>query len=165
MGVKKQCYDAGIKAIQHIIDTRVQKNKKTFRRLDEDKDVPFVVPFVSWDREKKEGSLNNEHWKFQVNYGFREALDLLFIDRVRNKQKVNLWSQGCIISFKEGDLINSHCGRRSVQVKFAVSMGWNNEKNEMDYGLATYKEMDLVSGLSKTKTLNQLEFLNMLIEG
>lgn len=52
-----------------------------------------------------------------------------------------------------------------MQVKFAVSMGWSNEKNEMDYGLVTYKEMDLVSCLSKTKTLNQLEFLNMLIEG
>ncbi|WP_235447510.1 hypothetical protein [Vibrio splendidus] len=52
-----------------------------------------------------------------------------------------------------------------MQVKFAFPMGWNYGKNEMDYGLVTYKEMDLVNGLSKTKTLNQLEFLTLLIGG
>ncbi|AWG80358.1 hypothetical protein ACIL2W_004249 [Vibrio parahaemolyticus] len=165
MSVEQQCYDAGIKAIQHIIETRVQTGKSSFQRLDEDKHVPFVVPAITWDNNTQKGSLNNEHWHFKVGYGFREALDLLFIERVRNKKKVYLWSQGCIISFKEGDLIDSCCGTRAVQVKFASPMGWDEAKNDMYYGSVTYNEMDLVNGLLKTNTLNQLEFLTMLIEG
>ncbi|HDY7840673.1 TPA: hypothetical protein RQK35_003411 [Vibrio vulnificus] len=165
MGVQKKCYDAGIKAIEHIIETRAQTGKSTFQRLDEDKHVPFVVPAITWDTESKEGSLNNDHWYFKVGYCFREALDLQFIERVRDKKKVNLWSQGCIVSFKEGDLIYSHSGDRAVQVKYASPMGWDEAKNEMYYGSVTFDETNLLNGSSDVVTLNQLEFLSLLIEG
>lgn len=165
MSLKQRCYDAGIKAIQHIIETRVKTGKSTFLRLDEDKNVPFVVPRITWNSSTQKGSLHNEHWHFIVGYGFREALDLLFMERVRNKKKIGLWSQGCIISFKEGDLIHSRCGQRSVQVKFAAPMGWDEAKNEMYYGTVTYNERNIEKGSMQSHTLNQLEFLTMLIEG
>ncbi|WP_104025903.1 hypothetical protein [Vibrio hyugaensis] len=165
MEKKQQCYDAGIEAVHHIIETRIQTGKSSFQRLDEDKHVPFVVPAITWNNETKKGSLNNDHWHFKVGYGFREALDLVLMERVRDKKKVNLWSQGCIISFKEGDLIDSRCGARAVQVKFASPMGWDEVKHEMYYGSVTYSDMDLLKGTSTTNTLSQLEFLSMLIEG
>lgn len=165
MGVVQQFYGSGVKAIQHIIETRIQTGKSSFQRLDEDKHVPFVVPAITWDNDTKQGSLNNDHWCFKVGYGFREALDLRLIERKRDKKIVNLWSQGCIISFQEGDLIDSRCGKRAVQVTFASPMGWDDAKNEMFYGSVTYKELDLVNNSSTVHTLNQLEFLNMLIEG
>ncbi|EHP3506166.1 hypothetical protein NMT31_000286 [Vibrio cholerae] len=165
MSLERQCYEAGISAIQHIIEVRIQKGTSNFQRLDEDKHVPFVVPAVTWDKNSQTGSLNNDHWNFKVGYCFREALDLFFMERKRNNKKVNLWSQGCIVSFKEGDLLYSRCGERAVQVKFASAMGWDETVNSMYYGSVTYDEMDLINKSSKVKTLNQLEFLKMLIEG
>ncbi|WP_064602820.1 hypothetical protein [Photobacterium sp. J15] len=161
----KQCYEAGVEAIHHIIETRKNKGKAQFDRLDEDKEVPFIVPAVTWDSVKQVGSLNNEHWFFDVGYAFREALDLIFMDRVRNKRRVNLWTQGAIISFKEGDLIRSRCGQRSVQVKYANPMGWDEVKNDMYYGSVTYQESFFESGQSETKHATQLDFLSMLING
>lgn len=76
MSLERQCYEAGISAIQHIIEVRIQKGTSNFQRLDEDKHVPFVVPAVTWDKNSQTGSLNNDHWNFKVGYCFREALDL-----------------------------------------------------------------------------------------
>ncbi|EMK3507609.1 hypothetical protein V8094_000031 [Vibrio parahaemolyticus] len=163
MQLEKQCYDGGLEAIQSIIDTRVKSKKSTFQRYDEDKKVPFVVPKVTWDKVKQAGSLNNEHWQFNVGYGFREALDLIYMERVRNKKKVHLWTQGCIISFKEGDLLTSQDGSRSVQVKYASPMGWDETKNEMYYGNVTFTDFDHLKETSETKSINQLDFLKILI--
>lgn len=163
MTVKKEvlCYDAGINAIRHIIDLRNKKTKGQFNRLDEDKNVPFVVPFVTWDSENQIGSLNNEHWVFNVGYEFREALDLIFMKRVRNKQTVYRWSQGPIIAFKEGDLIRTKDNKRSVQVRFSNPMGWDTNKDEMYYGSVSYLESDSL----EIKILSQIDFLNFLITG
>lgn len=161
MAVDKLCYAAGIDAVHYIIEMRKNKGKSQFDRLDEDKKVPFIVPAVTWDSVKQVGSLNNEKWSFDVGYAFREALDLVFMDRTRNKQKVNLWTQGGIIAFKEGDLIYSRCGQRSVQVRYASSMGWDVAKNDMYYGSVTYYE----SWTSEIKHATQLDFLSMLING
>lgn len=155
------CYEAGIDAITYIIELKKKKNKEQFDRLDEDKSVPFVVPAVTWDSVTQTGSLNNEHWAFNVGYGFREALDLKFMERVRNKNKVYRWSQGPIIAFKEGDLIRSKDNKRSVQVQFANPMGWDADKNDMYYGSVTYLE----SNSLETKILSQIDFLNLLITG
>ena len=165
MDARQHSYDAGIRAIQHIIDTRIQTKKSSFVRLDEDKHVPFVVPAITWDSRIKQGSLNNDHWYFKVGYGFREALDLVFMERVRNKKKVHLWSQGCIISFKEGDLIYSRCGKRAVQVKYASPMGWDDVKNEMYYGNVSFNDVDLENRKSEARVMTQLEFLTLLIGG
>ncbi|WP_434145029.1 hypothetical protein [Photobacterium leiognathi] len=163
MAIKKDtlCYEAGINAITHIINLRKKKNKDQFDCLDEDKNVPFVVPVVTWDSVTQTGFLNNDHWAFNVGYGFREALDFIFMERVRNKQKVYRWSQGPIIAFKEGDLIRSKDNKRSVQVRFANPMGWDADKNEMYYGSVTYFE----SNSLETKILSQIDFLNLLITG
>ncbi|EMV2053380.1 TPA: hypothetical protein KDY48_002164 [Vibrio parahaemolyticus] len=165
MQLEKQCYGAGVDAIQYIVDTRIQSGKSTFQRLDEDKNVPFVVPSVTWDSTNRVGSLNNEHWYFKVGYAFREALDLIFMERTRDKRKVNLWTQGCILSFQEGDLINSKDGKRYVQVKYASPMGWDEAKQEMFYGSVTFIDVDSSTGISETKSLTQLDFLKLLIEG
>ena len=134
------CFDAGIDAIYHIIKTRKNKNKSSFIRLDEDKAVPFVIPSVTWNSTTQIGSLNNEHWVFDVGYAFREALDLIYMARKRNKCKVYLWTQGALISFKEGDLIQTRCGKRSVQVQYANPMGWDEATNDIYYGMVTYQE-------------------------
>lgn len=170
MTIEKEvlCYEAGIDAIKYIIDLRKKKNKGQFDRLDEDKKVPFVVPAVTWNSISQIGSLNNSHWVFSVSYGFRDALDLILIERMRNKNKVNRWSQGPIIAFKEGDLIRSKDNKRSIQVKFANPMGWDMEKNDMYYGSVTYLESEIIDNISyplKTKILNQMDFLNLLITG
>ncbi|PSW31722.1 hypothetical protein C9J21_15470 [Photobacterium phosphoreum] len=161
MAVDRLCYAAGVDAVHYIIEMRKKKGKSQFDRLDEDKEVPFTVPAVTWDSVKQVGSLNNGNWSFDVGYAFREALDLIFMDRTRNKLKVNLWTQGGIISFKEGDLIYSRCGQRSVQVRYATSMGWDVAKNDMYYGNVTYYE----SWTSEIKHVTQLDFLSMLING
>ncbi|HIF9342099.1 TPA: hypothetical protein ACX6RU_002184 [Photobacterium damselae] len=155
------CYEAEINAVIHIVELRKEKNKEQFERLDEDKNVPFIVPAVTWDSVSQTGSLNNDHWAFNVGYQFREALDLIFMERVRNKQKVYRWSQGPIIAFKEGDLIRSKDNKRSVQVRFANPMGWDVDKNDMYYGSVTYLE----SNSLETKILSQIDFLNLLITG
>ncbi|WP_040891106.1 hypothetical protein [Vibrio ezurae] len=161
----KQCYGAGIEAIHYIIETRKNKGKTQFERLDEDKKVPFIVPAVTWDAAKQVGSLNNEHWHFDVGYAFREALDLIFMERIRNKRKINLWTQGAIISFNEGDLLLSRCGQRSIQVKYANPMGWDETKSDMYYGSVTYQEYFIKNGKSETKHATQLDFLSILING
>ncbi|WP_415846650.1 hypothetical protein [Vibrio aerogenes] len=165
---EKLCYEAGVDAIRHIIEVRKRKGRKKFDRLDEDKKVPFVVPKVTWDYKTKSGYLNNEHWAFKVSYAFREALDLRCIERVRKKQKVNLWSQGPLIAFKEGDLLLSRCESKAIQVKYANPMGWDTPKNEMYYGSVIFKIYTINNGSFDFITegnATQLEFLEMMING
>ena len=162
------CYEAGVDAIRHVIDLRKNKDKGQFERLDEDKKVPFVVPKVTWDSTMMAGSLNNEHWAFNVHYAFREALDLRFMERVRNKRKVHLWTQGALVSFKEGDTLVSRCRSRSVQVKYANGMGWDAAKQEMYFGSVIFKKHTIKNGVFSfvgEDNLTQLEFLEMLITG
>lgn len=162
------CYEAGIDAIRYVIELRKNKDKGQFERLDEDKKVPFVVPKVTWNSTMMTGSLNNEHWAFNVHYAFREALDLRFMERVRNKRKVHLWTQGALVSFKEGDTLVSRCVSKSVQVKYANGMGWDSAKNEMYYGSVIFKKHIIKKGSLNfvgEYNLTQLEFLEMLITG
>lgn len=164
----KLCYEAGVDAIRHIIEIRKSKGKDQFDRLDEDKEVPFVVPRVTWNSEAMTGSLNNEHWEFNVSYAFRDALDLRYIERIRDKKKVNLWTQGALLSFKEGDLITSRCKSKTLQVKLANPMGWDADNNEMYYGSVTFKFYGAEGGgfnCIYEKNVTQLEFLEMLIKG
>lgn len=165
MPVEKLCYEGGVQTIHQIIEQRAKNGKANFQRYDEDKKAPFIVPKVTWDDVSQTGSLNNEHWAYSVGYAFREALDLQFMERVRDKKKVNLWSQGCIINFKEGDLIFSKCEKKAVQVKYSLPMGWDEAKNEMHYGTVTYSFIDQEKNTSEQRYATQVEFLQMLIEG
>ncbi|WP_234494609.1 hypothetical protein [Vibrio maritimus] len=160
--------EAGSDAIRHIIDRRIKTNKNRFIRIDEDKHVAFVVPQITWCPIKQNGSLNNDHWHYNVGFGFREALDLLYIERIRNKRKVRLWTQGPNIAFKEGDFIESRDKNKAIQVIYADAMGWDTTKNNMFYGSVTYKVYERsINGLAVTKqnTATQLEFLEILIGG
>lgn len=62
-----------------------------------------TIPIVSYDTELSVGSLSNEDWYFKVPYAFREALDLKYEERKKNKKSYMVWTQGPILSFKDGD--------------------------------------------------------------
>ena len=88
--------------------------------------------------------------------------------RKRNKCKVYLWTQGALISFKEGDLIQTRCGKRSVQVQYANPMGWDEATNDIYYGMVTYQESIFKNDnfqYKSTKHTTQIEFLKTLISG
>ena len=126
----------------------------------------LIVPKVSY--EDGQGSLNNDSWAFNVTYAFREALDIKYEERKKNNRLYKVWTQGPIISFKEGDILHSKDGKRSVQVRFAQQMGWDANKEQMYQGSVVYSTYD-VSGDSLTKarehTCTQMQFLQLLIYG
>lgn len=126
----------------------------------------LIVPHVSYSQNK--GSLNNDHWAYNVTYAFREALDIKYEKRTKNKTPYMVWTQGPILNFKEGDFIHSRMGFPSVQVKFANIMGWDPEKGEMYLGSVTFDEYETQSGKFikvAQRNLNQIEFLTLLIDG
>jgi len=126
----------------------------------------LIVPQVTY--ENAVGSLNNESWSFRVPYAFREALDIKYEERKKNKKPYMVWTQGPILSFKEGDLIHSKDGKRSVQVMFANQMGWDTGKDEMYQGNVVYTEYEASGGkLSKIgeHTCTQMQFLQLMIVG
>ncbi|WP_444905296.1 hypothetical protein ACJJIU_22275 (plasmid) [Microbulbifer sp. CnH-101-E] len=126
----------------------------------------LIVPQVNYDR--LNSSLSNEHWAFHVPYGFRDALDIRYDQRVKKKKKYMVWTQGPILKFKEGDTLKSKDGKTSVQVSSANRMGWDTEKNEMYRGVVIYKKHNIVDGVY-TKAGDyltcQVEFLKLLIYG
>lgn len=115
-----------------------------------------------------QGSLNNDSWAFKVTYAFRETLDIKYEERKKNKKPYMVWTQGPILSFKEGDLIHSSDGRRFIQVRFANQMGWDTNKEEMYQGSVVYSE-NAGSGNSihraSEHTCTQMQFLQLLISG
>ena len=82
-----------------------------------------TIPEVSYDTELSVGSLNNDDWFFKVPYAFREALDLKFEERKKNKKGYMVWTQGPILSFKNGDFFTAKNGSTALQVQFADPMG------------------------------------------
>jgi hypothetical protein len=134
--------------------------EKVRRRTD------LIVPEVTY--KDGQGSLNNEYWAFSVPYAFRDALDIRFEERKKNRQSYMTWTQGPILSFKEGDFFHSADGKRAVQVRFAHQMGWDASKGEMYQGSVVYSDYS-VSGNSLSKrsehTCTQMQFLQLLISG
>ncbi|EOE6052908.1 TPA: hypothetical protein ACYHOP_000239 [Vibrio cholerae] len=148
--------------IKNIIKKRIESGNSSFDRQDK----TLIIPKVSYDKETMKGSLNNEEWAFHVGYCFRDALDLQYLKRKRDKKNVYLWTQGPIISFKEGDMLVKKTGDIALQVKNALPMGWSEEQNEMYYGFVFYREFDIASNTYKgEKLVSQLEFLEILING
>jgi len=114
------------------------------------------------------GSLNNENWAFQVPYAFRDALDIKYKQRMKNKKPYMVWTQGPILSFKEGDVLTSTDEAKSVQVQFASCMGWDTSKNEMYKGNVGYDKYEITNGIYSEKervTCTQMQFLKLLIYG
>ena len=126
----------------------------------------LIVPFITYEGMK--GSLNNLHWFFDVGYHFRDALNIKYEERKKNKKPYMVWTQGPVISFKDGDLINSKDNTIALQVTYASPMGWDESAGVMYQGNVTYKEYaikDKAYELIRNKTCNQMEFLKILITG
>ena len=126
----------------------------------------LIVPTVTY--QDGEGSLNNDSWAFKVGYEFRDALDIKYEERKKNKKPYMIWTQGPILSFKEGDMLHSRDEKRTVQVRYANQMGWDEPRAEMHQGSVFYSEY-VTSGISITKigdhTCTQMQFLQLLISG
>lgn len=115
-----------------------------------------------------EGNINHSNWSFVIPYAFRDALDVKYEKRMKEKKPYYIWTQGPILSFKEGDTLLSKLGSRAVQVKFASAMGWDPDKNEMYRGSVVYETYDVDGHNYKKinrKECNQMEFLQVLIHG
>jgi len=124
----------------------------------------LIVPKVSY--QGMNGSLNNENWSFKVTYAFRDALDIKYEQRTKDRKPYMLWTQGPILNFKEGDLIISQNCDKSVQVTFASPMGWDSAKNEMYEGSVTYDQYSVKNGeyIKLGEYIStQMNFLQLLI--
>lgn len=93
-----------------------------------------TIPEVKFDTELGVGTLDNDDWFFKVPYAFREALDIKFEERKKDKKGYMVWTQGPILSFKDGDTFTAQNEKSSLQVKFSNPMGWDPDKNKMYQG-------------------------------
>jgi len=126
----------------------------------------LIVPKITYSG--MHGSLNNGHWKYRVPYAFRDSLDIKYEKRMKDKIPYMVWTQGPILSFKEGDLLTARDGKKSVQVQYANQMGWDTSKNQMHEGSVVYDEFDINNGkCTKIQriTCSQMQFLQILIYG
>ena len=127
----------------------------------------LIVPEISYNR--SEGFLENEHWYFNVPYAFRDALDIKFEERKKDKKPYMVWTQGPILNFKEGDCFSSKNGKAVLQIRFANPMGWDQSKKIMYEGSVSYDMYSTQDTSSFFKvgddTCSQMDFLKLLITG
>lgn len=127
-----------------------------------------TIPEVKFDTELGVGTLDNDDWFFKVPYAFREALDIKFEERKKDKKGYMVWTQGPILSFKDGDTFTAQNEKSALQVKFSNPMGWDSDKDKMYQGSIVFDKFD-VSGHEHTKisqhSCNQMDFLKILISG
>lgn len=141
--------------IEHLKSLWAQKIKRS---------TTLIVPGVTY--ENNAGSLNNQKWFFVVGYAFRDALDIKYEQRMKNKKPYMVWTQGPIISFKEGDVFHSANSKVILQIKFANPMGWDSTINDMYLGSVTYLEHHQEINLEQSdKMCNQMQFLELLMYG
>jgi hypothetical protein len=125
-----------------------------------------IVGTVRYDG--KMGTWENDHWAFSVPYVFRDALDIRFDARKKNRQTVMVWTQGACISFAEGDVLTSKDERVILRVTYAVPMGWDGATESMYEGAVAFDVFEhAVEGLRRLYSLSgtQMEFLNLLVTG
>lgn len=126
----------------------------------------LIVPKVSYWKDTGQGSLNNDNWAYKVGYGFRDALDLAYTQRVKTINKERHisyeWTQGAMIHFKEGDLLERKGVGSWLQVVSGTPMGWDSGADEMFQGVVSYRK---VPGDGELQTATQMEFLAMLVFG
>lgn len=114
------------------------------------------------------GSFNNESWAFQVPYAFRDALDIKYEQRMKDKKPYMIWTQGPILNFKDGDVLTDKNNKKAVQVLFANRMGWDTTNNIMYEGNVVYDTFTISNGeyiKGEQKTCSQMQFLSLLICG
>lgn len=116
----------------------------------------------------RQGSLNNGHWAYRVTYAFRSALDIMYQERKKDKKAYMVWTQGPLISFKEGDTLTSQDMSKVLQVRHAKPMCWDASNNKMDEGFVEFTEFEqTMNALSKVceHDYTQMQFLELLIYG
>jgi hypothetical protein len=127
-----------------------------------------TIPSVKYDTELRVGTLDNDDWYFRVSYAFREALDLKYEQRKKDKKSYMVWTQGPILGFKDGDNFTAKNNHSALQVKFSNSMGWDPDKKQMYQGSIVFDRFE-VNGHKHTKisqhSCSQMEFLKILISG
>lgn len=126
----------------------------------------LIIPQVTY--KNSVGSLNNDNWFFRVPYAFREALDIKFEERKKDKKSYMVWTQGPIISFKEGDILHSKDKSQTIQIRFANQMGWDTSKEEMYQGSVVYSEYTTSNNTlikQAEHSCTQMQFLQLLING
>lgn len=126
----------------------------------------LIVPKVTYD--ESEGSLHNDSWAFKVPYAFRDALDIKFEERIKDKEPYMVWTQGPILNFKEGDMLHSKDGVRAVQILSAAPMGWDSKEAKMNEGAVFYSEYAVAKNSFlklRDRNCTQMQFLQMLIHG
>lgn len=126
----------------------------------------LIVPQVT--HLGKDHSLNNHFWTFKVAFEFRNALDIKYEERKKEKKPYMIWTQGPFLNFKEADLIHSQDESRALQVQFATPVAWDSEKNEMYQGHVDYIEYIITNQLFtkvNEQVCTQMQFLQLLIKG
>jgi len=117
---------------------------------------------------EKKGCLHNPDWAFEVPYAFRDALDLSYDQRLKNKIPYMVWTQGPVLKFKEGDVFHEKSTNNLLQVGYATTMGWDTQRNEMFQGIVnftTYQQKTDCFHKLDEGSLNQMDFLALLING
>ncbi len=147
--------------IKLLMSTWPTKTKKKIKRT-----TKLIIPVENLNPEKR--NINHTDWEFIVPYGFREAVDIKYEKRMKDKNPYYVWTQGPILSFKEGDLLHHRSGKNAVQVQFACSMGWDPDKDEMYLGSVVFDSFEIND--QKYKKTNrtqctQMDFLQLLIHG
>ena len=121
----------------------------------------LIVPCIT--SEDGELNFNNASWAFNVTFAFRDSLDIKYEERRKNKRRYMVWTQGPILSFKEGDVFHRSEGVVSLQITSAAPMGWDTDKEHMYEGSVTFSEYN--DGLLGSHTCTQMQFLKLLIAG
>lgn len=130
------------------------------------RETDLIVPQITLS--EKGNSLNNDFWAFKVTFAFRNALDIKYEERKKDKEPYLIWTQGPFLNFKEADLIHSQDESRALQVQVATPVVWDFEKNEMYQGRVSYIEYVITNELfSKVneQVCTQMQFLELLIKG
>lgn len=127
-----------------------------------------TIPAITYNSKKNTGTLNNDTWYFNVPYAFRDALDLKFEERRKNKKSYMVWTQGPILHFKSGDLFIAQNEDSALQVLYSNPMGWDSTKEKMYLGSVTFKYFTIKNNKYieiNQHSCNQIEFLTRLIVG
>lgn len=159
-----------IKELEHLCSLWEKSNKQETGEpyCKVSRAVDLIVPEVTYFPEKMDGSLNNNDWIYNVPFAFRDALDIKFEQRMKNKKPYMVWTQGPLINFTKGDWIHSKCGNKSVQVNFSSGMGWDSSIFQMYNGIVNFDRFEKINGSwvkVSSESLDQMAFLEMLIVG
>lgn len=129
----------------------------------------LIVPSMSSENSKLlPNDIHPSHWSFNIPYAFRDALDIKYEQRKKDKKTYMVWTQGPMLSFNEGDTFTSKNQDCALQIIFATGMGWDMAKNEMYQGSVVFEEFEIKNKqYTKVKqhTCCQMAFLEVLITG